>query len=137
MKVQLLDPNAKPPVRKTEGAGGYDIYTTESVQLWLADMHPFKTGIAVEIPQGWVGLIKPRSGLAMARADTLAGVVDSDYRGELKILLINHSEDMLRIEKGERIAQLVIAPVVRAEFHPVDTLDETTRGEGGFGSTAA
>ena len=94
------------------------------------------TGIRLEIPEGHVGLIWPRSGLAVKKGiDCGAGVIDSHYRGEIKVLLFNHSDNEFQIEQGDRIAQLLIQKVERVEFLPADGLSETTRGQMGFGST--
>ena len=95
-----------------------------------------RTDLQLEIPAGHVGLIWPRSGLAVGQAiDTLAGVVDSDYRGELRVVLINHGEDTLVVQPGDRIAQLLIQRVERASFARSTTLTPTGRGEAGFGSS--
>jgi dUTP pyrophosphatase len=94
------------------------------------------TGLFLEIPPGYVGLVWPRSGLAVRHGiDTLAGVIDSDYRGEVKVVLANHGTEAFRIAPGDRIAQLLIQRVERGHFMRVDSLDATARGEGGFGST--
>ena len=94
------------------------------------------TGIHLEIPEGYVGLIWPRSGLAVKKGiDCGAGVIDSHYRGEVKVLLFNHSDKEFQIEQGDRIAQLLIQKVERVQFLPVDRLSETTRSQMGFGST--
>jgi dUTP pyrophosphatase len=94
------------------------------------------TGIQISIPAGHVGLVWPRSGLALRSGlDTLAGVVDSDYRGEVGVVLINHGREPVTIRRGERIAQLLIQPIVAAEFVRADRLEPTDRGAGGFGST--
>jgi dUTP pyrophosphatase len=94
------------------------------------------TDIRVAIPAGHVGLVWPRSGLAMRHGiDTMAGVIDSDYRGEVCVVLVNHGRDPVRIERGDRIAQILVQRVERAEFLQAEALTETARGEGGFGST--
>ncbi|NPB07920.1 MAG: dUTP diphosphatase [Aquificae bacterium] len=96
------------------------------------------TGIALEIPEGYEGQVRPRSGLALKKGLTVLnapGTIDADYRGEVKVILVNLGEEEVVIERGERIAQLVITPVVRAELIPVEELSSTERGEGGFGST--
>ncbi len=96
------------------------------------------TGIALEIPEGYEGQVRPRSGLALKRGITLAnspGTIDADYRGELKVILINLGQETVEIKRGDRIAQLVIAPVVQAQIEVSHTLSETDRGDGGFGST--
>jgi dUTP pyrophosphatase len=94
------------------------------------------TGLQVAIPEGHVGLVWPRSGLAVRHGiDTLAGVIDSDYRGELRVVLVNHGDEPFRVAPGERIAQLLVQRVERAVFTRAERLDETARGTGGFGST--
>jgi len=96
------------------------------------------TGLVLEIPRGFEGQVRPRSGLALRHGLTVAnapGTIDADYRGELKVLLVNLGSEPVTVTRGERIAQLVIAPVVRAGFHEVDSLGTTPRGSGGFGST--
>ena len=94
------------------------------------------TGLRIALPNGHVGLIWPRSGLAVKRSiDCGAGVIDAQYRGEIKVLLFNHSDEDFSIEPGDRIAQLLIQKVESIQFHPVDNLDNTSRNEGGFGST--
>lgn len=135
MKIKKLHPEAVVPTRATEGSAGWDLYGTEDFELWLGCSHAVSTGIAVEIPVGYAGFIWPRSGLAKRRLDTLAGLIDSDYRGEVKVLLINHSEDLIKIPKGARIAQLVVAPILMDEIEVVEDLSSTFRGVGGFGST--
>jgi dUTP pyrophosphatase len=92
--------------------------------------------VHVQIPPGHVGLVWPRSGLAMRHGiDTLAGVIDSDYRGEVRVILVNHGTEPVRIEAGDRIAQLLIQAVLRATFVRAESLDDSARGPGGFGST--
>ena len=142
MKVNLkkLDPRAKIPTYGSEYSAGADLYACMDAPQTLAPGETFlvHTGIAVEIPEGYVGLIYARSGLATKRGLAPAnkvGVIDSDYRGELMVSLYNQSGAPQTIEHGERIAQLVIAPFLKAEYHEVGELSETVRGEGGFGST--
>jgi dUTP pyrophosphatase len=94
------------------------------------------TGLRVQIPPGHVGLVWPRSGLAFRHGiDTLAGVIDSDYRGEVRVVLVNHGSEPFRIEPGDRVAQLLVQRVERAAFTRAESLEGTVRGEGGFGST--
>lgn len=128
-----------PPEYQTSGAAGMDIYAGEDVILWGGGHYlMIRAGYDIEIPPGFEGQVRPRSGLAFKKGVTVLnapGTIDEDYRGELKVLLINHGEDPWEIKKGERIAQLVIAPVVRAQVSVVTELSETERGQGGFGST--
>lgn len=140
MKLQIkrLTPTAILPRYMTDGAAGMDLCSDdEETWLYTGDAMKFRTGIALAIPPGFEGQIRPRSGLAKigVTIPNAPGTVDSDYRGEVCVLLVNTGEEARIIERGDRIAQLVIAPVVRAELVEVDALDETARGAGGFGST--
>lgn len=126
------------PSRATEGSAGFDIASAEEGELAPGGRRLFPTGFAVAIPPGYEIQIRPRSGLALRHGITLPNTpatIDSDYRGELKIALINLGEAPFRVERGMRIAQLVVARVPPAEFALVSTLPQTDRGEGGFGST--
>lgn len=126
------------PAYASEGAAGMDVLAAEAVTLKTGQRHAVATGLSMAIPQGYEIQVRPRSGLALKHGITVPntpGTIDSDYRGELKIILINHGSDDFPIARGDRIAQLVIAPVVQAEWEEVEELDETVRGEGGFGST--
>jgi dUTP pyrophosphatase len=126
------------PAYATEGAAGMDVLAAEDVILASGARHAVATGLAVAIPRGFEIQVRPRSGLALKHGVTVPntpGTIDSDYRGELKVILINHGEAAFEIRRGDRIAQLVLAPVVQATWLKVDELDETARGEGGFGST--
>lgn len=123
------------PTLGTDGAAGFDLYYSGDDFYFMAHSRAvFTTGVHVAIPEGYVGLVRPRSGFAFKGGiDTMAGVIDSDYRGEIKILLINHGIGM-RINKKDRIAQLVVVPCL-TDAVQVDSLDNTDRGDGGFGST--
>lgn len=115
-----------------------DVLAAEDVKLAPGERHAVATGLAVAIPHGFEIQVRPRSGLALKHGISVPntpGTIDSDYRGELKVILINHGQDSFEVRRGDRIAQLVLAPVTRANWLPVDELDETARGEGGFGST--
>lgn len=140
VNVKKINENAILPTYGTPYAAGADLYcpTGESVTIAPHATALIKTGLAVEIPEGFVGLIYARSGIATKRGLAPAnkvGVVDSDYRGEVMVALHNHSDIEQIVEGGERVAQLVIAPYVSADFCEVETLSETVRAEGGFGST--
>ncbi|HEY7411702.1 MAG TPA: dUTP diphosphatase [Vicinamibacteria bacterium] len=118
------------------GAAGADLCASAAVTLAPGARAAVPTGLFLEIPAGHVGLVWPRSGLAVRHGlDTLAGVIDSDYRGEVKVVLVNHGPEPVAIQAGDRIAQLLVQRVERAVFEPTDVLGATTRGEGGFGST--
>jgi dUTP pyrophosphatase len=126
------------PQYATDGAAGMDVLSAEDVTLAPGARHAVATGLAVAIPHGFEIQVRPRSGLALKFGITVPntpGTIDSDYRGELKVILINHGQDPFEIRRGDRVAQLVLAPVIRASWLKVDELDETLRGEGGFGST--
>lgn len=138
VKIKALNSDAIIPEYQTDGAAGFDLHATEDVWVHTHDVKPIPTGLAFEIPEGFEMQIRPRSGLAATRAVTVVntpGTIDSDYRGEVKVLLINHGFTPFKVNKGDRIAQGVIAPVIRADFEVADDLGETERGEGGFGST--
>jgi len=126
------------PAYATQGAAGMDVVSAEDVTIAAGARHAVATGLAVAIPHGFEIQVRPRSGLALKHGITVAnapGTIDSDYRGEVKVILINHGAEPFAIARGDRVAQLVLAPVVVASWLPVDELDETARGEGGFGST--
>ena len=126
------------PAYATAGAAGMDIVSAEDLMLAPGARHAVATGFAMAIPDGYEVQVRPRSGLALKHGVTVAnapGTIDSDYRGEVKVILINLSSTAFAIKRGDRIAQLVLAPVQRATLLEVDTLDETIRGAGGFGST--
>lgn len=133
-KFKLQD-NAKSPVRSSGGAAGFDIHAISYAELWPGVHAILSTGVAVAIPEGHVGLIWPRSGMAAKfGVDTLAGVIDCDYRGEIKVSLINHGDKMIEIKPGDRIAQIIVQPFA-ADAEVVTELDDTSRGAAGFGST--
>jgi dUTP pyrophosphatase len=124
------------PAYGSAHAVGLDVVAAESLTLAPGARHAVATGIAVAIPHGFEIQIRSRSGTAVRNGITcLTGTIDSDYRGELKVVLVNLGDEPFTISRGERIAQLVPAPVLRAAFAEVDDLDETGRGSGGFGST--
>jgi dUTP pyrophosphatase len=120
------------------GAAGMDVCAGESLLLRVGKRHAVATGFAFAIPDGYEVQVRPRSGLALKHGITCLntpGTIDSDYRGEVKVILANLGEDDFQITKGDRIAQLVVAPVTHAAMIEVDEIDETARGAGGFGST--
>ena len=115
-----------------------DLHSTDDAMLWPGKTIVMPTGIRLAIPSGYEGQIRPRSGLAVRNNITVLnapGTIDSDFRGEVAVILINHGILRHQINRGERIAQIVFCPVVRVTLDVVETLDDTTRGEGGFGST--
>lgn len=126
------------PAYATSGAAGMDVVSAEDVAIAPGARHAVATGLSVAIPLGYEIQVRPRSGLAFKHGITVPntpGTIDSDYRGELKVLLINHGTEPFEIARGDRVAQLVLAPVVQAAWEEVEELDATERGAGGFGST--
>jgi dUTP pyrophosphatase len=126
------------PAYATEHAAGMDVVAAEELTLEPGARHAVATGFAIAIPDGYEVQVRPRSGLALKHGITCLntpGTIDSDYRGEVKVILANFGKEPFAVRRGERIAQLVPAPVLRAHFDEVATLDETERGAGGFGST--
>ena len=140
VKIKKLTPAATIPTYGTEFAAGADLYacTDESITINPGETQFIHTGLAMEIPEGLVGLIYARSGMACKKGVAPAnkvGVIDSDYRGEIIVALYNHSETPLVVNNGERVAQMVYAPYYHAQFTEVSELEDSVRGEGGFGST--
>ena len=140
IRVKKLSDLAKLPTYGSDGAAGGDLVSAEEGEVVINPNETafISTGIAMEIPEGYVGLIYARSGLACKRDLAPAnkvGVIDSDYRGEIKVALHNHGTKPQTVLPGERIAQIVITPFLRAEYEVVGELEDTERGGGGFGST--
>lgn len=138
VRFRRITTDAKIPEYQSEGASGMDLHSTESFSLAAHATCMISTGIGVMIPEGYEGQVRARSGLAAKFGIGVVNgpaTIDSDYRGELKVLLVNHSRDSFFINHGDRIAQFVIAPVARAEILEVDEFPGTKRGESGFGST--
>jgi dUTP pyrophosphatase len=131
-------PPLEPPRYETEGAAGLDLRADEAFALAPGERRVVPTGLALEIPPGHEGQVRPRSGLAARHGVALVnapGTIDSDYRGEVKVILVNLGREPVAFARGDRIAQLVVAPVVRADLEVVDDLSASGRGAGGFGST--
>ena len=142
LRVRLLSPDATVPTLGTAGSAGFDLYATEDVEIENQRSEMIHTGVSVEIPQGYVGLLFARSGIATKkhlRPSNCVGVIDSDYRGEVMVNLYNDSYHTIHstqtVTKGERVAQLVILPYIAPELVLSEELSDTDRGEGGFGST--
>lgn len=140
VNIKKLTPDACIPTYGTEFAAGADLYSgmPDVVTVMPGKTEFIKTGIAMEIPTGLVGLIYARSGMACKKGLAPAnkvGVIDSDYRGEIIVALHNHSDSPVTVEPKDRIAQIVLAPYITADFNEVDDLNDTERGAGGFGST--
>ena len=140
VKVLALKAGASLPAYQTAGSAGADLKALldEPVVIEPGNRALIPTGIALELPVGYEAKVRPRSGLAAKAGLTVLnapGTIDSDYRGEVTVILINHGSEAAIVRNGDRIAQLVIVPVVQASFSPADALDSTERGSGGFGST--
>ena len=141
MKVQIINKSKHAtPSYETEGAAGMDIRAniSEPITLKTLERVVVKTGLFIALPVGFEAQVRPRSGLAAKKGITVLnspGTIDADYRGELKVIIINLVENTFKVEKGLRIAQMILCPVVKATFKEVDVLEETLRGSGGFGST--
>lgn len=137
--IKILNPAARVPVcAYDDGDAGVDLTSVEELTLGAGERALVATGIAVAIPQGYGGFVQPRSGLAAKYGITLTnapGLIDSNYRGEIKVIIQNTGDAEFAVKTGDRIAQLVIMPVERAEFTPVEQLPDSNRGEGGFGSS--
>ena len=141
LNIKRLSPSTSDiplPSYGTEHAAGLDLRSSEDVTFAPGEFKLVPTGLAIEIPEGYEGGIRPRSGLALKHGITCLnspGTIDSDYRGEVKVLLINHGKSPVTFKRGERIAQLVISKYVRMEPIEVGELQDSSRGEGGFGHT--
>lgn len=135
---KLLNTNAKLPTNAHSSDAGWDLYSTASVTISPKQRKTISTGISLQIPSGFVGLIWPRSGLAVKQGvDVLAGVIDAGYRGEVKVCLYNTSDEIISIEIGDRIAQILFQEVPKFKLIEVEELNETDRNSGGFGSSGS
>jgi len=139
MKVQIVNKSNNPlPTYQTKGSVGFDLQANEECELSPQERKLVSTGLYISIPEGFEGQVRPRSGLAIWSGLTILntpGTIDSDYRGEIKIILYNSGFGHIFIKPGDRIAQLIITPIERVELELVEELDSTERGEDGFGST--
>ena len=140
IKIKKLSNEVLTPKYETPGSSGMDIaaYINEDIIINSGDKALIPTGFSLSIPQGYEVQIRPRSGLAIKKGITILntpGTIDSDYRGEIKVVLINLSKDKFTVKNGERIAQMVVCPIVQVSIEEVKELSETNRGIGGFGST--
>lgn len=135
LKVSKIHPDAKLPSYGHKGDAGIDLFSVVDSILERGQVEAVSTGIKVAIPEGHVGLIWDKSGISLKGVHRLAGVIDSGYRGEVKVVLVNLSDSPFVIEKGMKIAQMLIQPLIVVKVVETDELDDTTRGEGGFGST--
>lgn len=140
MAITRLDPDLPLPRYARADDAGLDLHAARDVALEPGERALVETGVAVAIPPGWAGLVLPRSGLALRHGVTVLnapGLVDAGYRGEIKVLLINHGRERATLQRGDRIAQFVIQSVGRAELSEVERLPASDRGAGGFGSTGS
>lgn len=135
MQVQLLSVHARLPERATDGSAGYDLFAADLVTIGRDTRELVPLDLAIAIPDGYVGMLKSRSSLAVKGLDVVAGVIDSDYRGPVKVVLHNSSTRNLTVHKGDKVAQMLLLPVAAMEVVKVEKLNETQRGTGGFGST--
>jgi dUTP pyrophosphatase len=138
ISVQKLDEELPTPQRAHPGDAGLDLYAREPARLEPGQRYLMPTGLAVAIPHGYAGLVVPRSGLAIRQGIGVAnapGLIDAGYRGEVKVILVNHGAERVDFARGDRVAQLVITPVALPQVEVVDSLDDTSRGGGGFGSS--
>lgn len=136
LKVKRLSQDAKLPLRSTEGAAGYDLFSTIDCKLAPGQKECVNTGISIQLLPTYVGIIKSRSGLSVkSNLEVGAGVIDPDYRGEVRVVLRNFGSEPYQIKKGDKIAQIVIHEFFRGEVEDVDSLEDTVRGVKGFGST--
>jgi len=138
VKIKLIHPNAKMPEYKTKGSSGADLYAVEDVMIPGKEVRTIPTGIQLEIPPGFEAQIRPRSSISKQFPFDMPnspGTVDSDYRGEVQVLIRNLAEDHIWVYAGQRIAQMIICPILQVKFTETKELSKTDRGEGGFGST--
>lgn len=138
LKVKKLNENATIPAYQSDGASGFDLHASEVAEIKAGAVCAVKTGLAFEIPQGFEIQVRPRSGLAFKNGVSVLntpGTIDSDYRGEVMVILFNFGKEIFKIKKGDRIAQAVLSQIFQANLIVSDELDSTARGEKGFGST--
>ena len=138
LKVKKLDPEAILPEYAHPGDAGLDVFSCEDIEIGPGESKMIKTGIAIQVPEGAEAQVRPRSGLALKHKVTVLntpGTIDEGYRGEVGVILINHGEKAFVVEKGMKIAQMVIKPLLTVEVEETAELSDTARGQGGFGST--
>jgi len=135
LKVQRIHEDAKLPVYQHKGDAGLDIFSSIDCVLEAGEVKPVPTGIKVAVPEGHVGLVWDKSGISLKGVHRLAGVIDSGYRGEVRVVMVNLGDEPFVIKKGMKIAQLLVQPVSEVEVAEVEELKKTPRGEEGFGST--
>jgi dUTP pyrophosphatase len=135
LKVKRIHPEAKLPVYGHPGDAGLDLFSVVDRDLLAGEVYAVPTGIQVAIPKGFVGLVWDKSGISLKGVHRLAGVVDAGYRGEVQVVMINLGREPFTLKKGMKVAQMLIQPVASVAVVESGTLDDTSRGEGGFGST--
>jgi len=135
LRVKRIHPEAKLPVYSHFGDAGLDLFSVVDRELRPGEVFAAPTGIQIAVPAGHVGLVWDKSGISLQGVHRLAGVVDSGYRGEVQVVMINLGAAPFALKKGMKIAQMLVQPVASVSVVEVDTLDDTARGEGGFGST--
>lgn len=135
VKIKRLNPEAKLPSYAHPGDVGLDLYSLEEASVLPGGHHRFYNGFALEFPEGYAAIVKDKGSISKAGLHTMGGVFDAGFRGEYNVHLVNLSDTPYRFEKGDKLAQLVIMPVAHATFVEADTLSETSRGKGQFGST--
>ena len=138
IQIRRINELATIPSYAHEGDAGMDLYSIDEVEIAPGETSLIHTGITIQLPQGTEAQIRPRSGLALKHSVTVLntpGTIDEGYRGEIGVILINHSKNTFKVVKGMKIAQMVIKPVLRVEIEEVNELTQTSRGQGGFGST--
>jgi len=135
LKVQRIHEDAKLPVYQHKGDAGLDIFSSIDCVLQAGEVKPVPTGIKVAVPEGHVGLVWDKSGISLKAVHRLAGVIDSGYRGEVRVVMVNLGDEPFVIEKGMKIAQLLVQPVSEVKVAEAEELEKTPRGEEGFGST--
>lgn len=135
MKIKLDEGTTKLPTRAHEADAGLDLYARETAIIYAKENHIFDTGVHVELPKNTVGFLKSKSGLYMNHGITSEGVVDEGYVGSIRVNLVNHSDTPYVVNKGDKISQLVILPILKPTLEIVDSLEDTERGSNGFGSS--
>ncbi len=135
VKIKKIHPDAKIPIYGSEEAAAFDVYSIEDKEIMSGKTEVIRTGICLEIEEGYCYQFWDRSGIGIKGIHHFAGLIDSDYRGEFRIVLHNSTSETFKVSKGDRIVQVAIVPIVRAEFEEVQELNESERGSGGFHST--
>lgn len=138
VQLRMLDPDLPHPSYARTGDAGADLHSRHDVLLGPGERHVVPTGVSIALPEGWAGFVHPRSGLAAKHGITVVnapGTIDAGYRGEIQVILLNTGTEPVQVRRGDRIAQLVVQQVARADFRAVDVLPASDRGAGGLGST--